>query len=123
MTLSNIGHYFALVIGFATLLIGVAATVKPEKMAEKFGIAASGMALPYVVSTGIRDVFIGLIVLILCYRQAWSVLGASQLCLGIVAISDFLIVRKYGDKKISFTHLGGAVVVISYGIWLLLYNF
>jgi hypothetical protein len=101
------------------LFIGVAATAKPEAMSKKFGITVSGVALPYVMSTGIRDVFIGLIVLILFYLQDWTALGAGHLCIGIVAISDFLVVRKYGDKKTSLIHLGGAVVVFAYGAWLL----
>ena len=120
MSLPTIGHYFPLIVGFFTLLIGIVATAKPEEMSKKFGIAVYGVALPYVMSTGIRDVFIGLIVLILFYLREWRALGAGHLCIGIVAISDFLVVRKYGDKKTSMTHLGGAVIVIAYGTWLLL---
>lgn len=122
MSLLTIGHYFPLVIGFFTLLIGIAATAKPEEMSKKFGIAVSGVALPYVISTGIRDVFIGLVVFILFYLQYGSALGAIHLCIGIVAISDFLVVRKYGNKKASLIHLGGAVVVIAYGAWRLLFT-
>lgn len=116
-------HYFSVIIGLCTFLIGVLAVSKPKYMSEKFGIVANESTLPYVVSTGIRDVFIGLIVLILFYYQAWKILGASNLCIGIVAISDFLVVRKYGDKKTSLIHLIGAVVVITYGTWLLIETF
>ncbi len=119
MSLPSIGHYAPLVTGFFTLLIGIAAMAKPKEMSKKFGIAVNGVALSYVISTGIRDVFIGLIVLILFYLQAWSALGASHLCIGVVAIADFLVVRKYGDKKTSLIHLVGAVVVVLYGAWLL----
>lgn len=119
MNLPFIVHYFPLVIGLLTLFIGIAATVMPEVMSNKFGIAATGVALPYVMSTGIRDVFIGLIILILFYLQDWTALGAGHLCIGIVAISDFLVVRKYGDKKTSLIHLGGAMFVIAFGVWLL----
>lgn len=117
---TTIGHYFPLAIGFITLLIGVLAAANPKAMSKNFGIAATGVALPYVVSTGIRDVFIGLIVLILFYLQAWVALGACHLCIGLVAISDFLVVRKYGNKKASLIHISGAVVVIAYGAWLLI---
>lgn len=119
MNLATIGHYFPLVIGFLTLLIGIAATVKPKEMSKNFGIAVDGLALPFVVSTGIRDVFIGLVILVLFYLQAWKALGAAHLCIGIVAISDFLVVRKFGDKKASLIHFAGAVIVIVYGAWLL----
>lgn len=120
MNILTILYYFPLVVGVTTLLIGIAATVKPQEMSKKFGIAVSGSALPYVISTGIRDVFMGLVVLILFYIQSRTALAASHLCLGIVAISDFVVVRKYGDKKMSLIHVGGAVAVIAYGVAILL---
>ena len=119
MNLPSAFHYIALVIGVLTFIIGVAAVLKPEPMSKKFGISVKGSALPYVVSTGVRDIFIGLTILILFYRQDWPVLGAINLCVGIVAISDFLVVQKHGDKKTSIVHLFGAIAVIFYGIWLL----
>lgn len=115
----NIAYYFALLIGFGTLIIGICAVIKPKPMASKFGVLANESALPYVISTGIRDVFIGLTVLISFYLHQWTALGAIHLAIGIVAISDFKVVNKYGNKKVSYVHLFGAIVVISYGIWLL----
>lgn len=70
MNLPTIGHYIPFIVGLVTLLIGILAVIKPEQMSKKFGISVSGSALPYVVSTGIRDVFIGLAVLILFYKEA-----------------------------------------------------
>ena len=69
MNLPTIAHHLPLATGFITLLIGIAATAKPKEMSKKFGIAVSGEALPYVMSTGIRDVFMGLVVLILFYHR------------------------------------------------------
>jgi uncharacterized membrane protein HdeD (DUF308 family) len=71
-----------------------------------------------VISTGIRDVFMGIAVLVLFYFQAWMPLGLIHLALGLVAISDFAVVRRYGDRKTSWVHLIGAVVVVLFGIWL-----
>lgn len=119
MILQTFTHFFPLVIGFFTLFIGIAATFSPERMSKNFGIVVKGEALPYVTSTGIRDVFIGLIVLLLFYFGLSKALGLCHLFIGIVAISDFLVVRKYGNKKMSFIHLGGALIVIAYGSWLL----
>lgn len=120
MNVTTLAHYIALIIGLLTLLIGVAAVLKPEPMSKKFGISVNGSALPYVVSTGIRDVFIGLTVLILFYKEQWSTLGAINLCIGIIAVSDFLVVQKHGDKKTSWIHLFGAIAVTGYGTWLIL---
>ena len=91
----------------------------PEKMSKNFGIAVSGFALPYVVSTGVRDIFMGLVVIILFLSQAWAAMAYCQLSLGFVAIGDFLLVRKYGNKKTSLVHLAGAIIVITYGSFLL----
>ncbi len=116
MTLTNIIHYIAPLIGFFTLAIGISAVIKPEAMSKNFGIQASGKALPYVISTGIRDVFMGLTVFILFFMQLWIALAAVSLCIGIVAICDFIVVQKHGDKKTSLIHLAGASAVIGYGI-------
>ncbi len=107
MSFRSAGYNFALVIGGVTTLIGLLAVIWPEQMSKKFGIGVSGLALPYVVSTGIRDVF------------DWTALGMVNICIGVVALSDFLVVRKHGDKKTALVHLVGAIVVVKYGIWLL----
>ena len=121
MSLPTVFHFITIIIGIVVFLIGVAAVLKPEPMSKKFGISANGPALPYVVSTGIRDVFIGLTIFILVYRQDWRALGAVNLCLALVAISDFLVVRKHGDKQTSFVHLFASIAVFVYGIWLIQY--
>ncbi len=119
VNIPTIFHYLAPLIGFTTLFIGIAATIWPEPMSKKFGISASSQAIPYVMSTGIRDVFMGLVVLILFNLQLWEALGLSIICLGIVAFSDFIVVRKYGDKKVSLVHLAACIIVLVYGFWLL----
>ena len=62
MNLESLLYYAAPVIGFFAVAIGIMAVLKPLPMSHKFGIPVSGEALPYVMSTGIRDVFIGLII-------------------------------------------------------------
>ena len=112
-------YYIAPIIGFTTILIGIGAILKPQKMSNNFGITASGTAAPYVASVGVRDIFMGLSVLILYFNQHWFELSLIQFSIGMVAISDFLVVRKNGDQKASLTHLAGAIAVIGYGLWLL----
>jgi len=114
----SVFHYIALVIGLVTLLIGVGAVVRPALMSEKFGIKASGATLPYVIATGIRDVFIGLTILSLFYFQLWTAMGFIQISVGVVAVIDFMVVRKHGDPKTSLVHLFGAIFVFGYGFWL-----
>lgn len=92
--------------------------LQPQKMSEKFGVTATAGALPYVISTGVRDVFIGLTVLILFYFKSWAALGYISFGVGIVAVSDFAVVRKHGNKKTAIVHAVGALVVIAYGFYL-----
>jgi hypothetical protein len=119
MILTKLFYFIAPLIGLVTLVIGISAVLKPRPMSKEFGIAVDGLALQYVISTGIRDVFMGLAVLILYFQQNWTALGAIHLCLGIVAISDFVVVRRHGNKSKSQVHLFGAIAVIGYGFWLL----
>ncbi len=121
MNIMELSHYLALIIGSGALIIGVIAVLKPEAMSKKFGIPVTGPALPYVISTGVRDIFIGLTVLILFYRQEWFTLGCINLAVGVVAITDFILVLKHGDKKISIVHFLGALLFAGYGFWLI-YN-
>ncbi len=120
MNILKLVHFIGPIIGFFALVIGIFAVLRPKPMSKNFGIAAGDSALPFVVSTGVRDVFIGLIVLILFFMENWQALGAANLCIGIVAICDFFVVRKHGDKKVSLVHLGGAVAVIGYGALLVI---
>jgi hypothetical protein len=122
MPVPSEAHYFSLLVGLGALLIGIAAVLLPQKMSLKFGIAAQGPMLPYVVSTGIRDVFMGLVVLVLFFRGEWIPLGFVNLFLGLVAACDFWVVNKHGDKKVARVHALGFVIVVIYGAWLLLSN-
>jgi hypothetical protein len=119
MNLSKAVMYIGAIVGLSTLLIGLFAILQPKPMSKKFGIEAEGKALPYVISTGVRDIFIGFTVLLLFFRHDYLELGLIMFCLGLVAIADFLVVRKNGDRKTSLVHLCGAVAVFIYGFWLL----
>lgn len=100
-------------------MIGILAIFRPQAMSLQFGIAAEKSALPYVISTGVRDVFMGLTVLILVSLQNTEALGLVHLALGVVALSDFKVVGKHGHRQKAYIHLGGALIVVTYGSWLL----
>ena len=118
----NISLYFNLAVGIVALLIGVGAMIRPQLMSQKFGIAADSKTLPYVVSLGIRDVFMGLTVLLLFFLSEWFALGLVHICLGMVAVSDFIVVFKHGQRKTSWVHFAGAIASFVYGVWLVNYS-
>jgi hypothetical protein len=122
MNFSNIFLYFNIPVALVALAIGLGAILRPQPMSEKFGILADKKAQPYVISLGIRDVFMGLSILILFFQSQWLSLGLIHLSLGIVAVSDFLVVFKHGIKKTSYVHLLGAIASFLYGVWLIYHS-
>jgi hypothetical protein len=122
MSLSNFFLYFNIPVALVALLIGAGAILRPQVMSIKFGIPAEPKALPYVMSLGIRDIFMGLSILILFFLSDWYTLGLIHLCLGLVASCDFFVVFKNGVRETSFVHLLGAILSFSYGAWLIYYS-
>lgn len=119
MDMTSMLFYLAPIIGLGALTIGILAMLWPQKMSEKFGISVVGESLPYVISTGVRDVFIGLVVILLYKAQNWSVLGYVHFFIAVVAVSDFAVVIKHGVRKTALVHAFGAVLVSVYGFFLI----
>ena len=119
MNITLIIEYIAPLSGIILALLGLSAMIKPKVMSKQFGIPIEGKSLSYVISTGVRDVFMGLNILILYHQKLWIVLGYVNICLSLVAISDFVVVLKSGNKKASLIHGFGAVAVIFYGLILI----
>jgi hypothetical protein len=118
MSTGNLLHTIAALSGLVALIIGTGALLMPEAMSRKFGITARGPALPYVMATGTRDVFMGLTILLLYFYEQWRLLGVVLCFVGIVAVADFLVVFKNGDKKTSAVHFLSAVFAVATGVWL-----
>ena len=62
-------HNMTALIGSLAVLVGLGAVLKPKPMSKKFGIDANDHALPYVMSTGLRDIFVGMTLLVFPYRN------------------------------------------------------
>ena len=116
MSYIEILNNFSLLIGFGVITIGFLAILKPKFMSKNFGIPIEGKALSYISSLGIRDIFIGLILFYMFYIKAWLAIAFINLCICLVALTDFIVVIKHGNKKNSFTHLAGLIVSLIYAI-------
>ncbi|MBY0316737.1 MAG: DUF4267 domain-containing protein [Bdellovibrionales bacterium] len=121
MTLFGLLLYFPLLSGVVACLIGIGAIIKPELMSTNFGIKAVGAAKHFVVATGVRDVFMGLTVLLLFYFQSWMFVGLIHILIALVALSDFLIVFNYGERKAAVTHMLGALGAGAFGLWVVFF--
>lgn len=122
MSFSNLSLYFNIPVALVAIAIGLGAILRPQPMSLKFGISADKKAQPYVMSLGIRDIFMGLSILILFLLSEWFSLGLIHLCLGLVAVCDFFVVFKHGIKKTSYVHALGAAASFIYGAWLIYYS-
>ena len=119
MDLNFVINLIAPIAGLVAILIGVGAICIPQKMSKQFGIPVSGASLAFVVGVGIRDVFMGLAMLTLYILESWTALAVIMIGVGIVAVSDFVVVYKSGNKKASAVHIASAVIALAYGVWLL----
>ena len=111
---------FSLLMVLFTFGIGATATLAPQLMSKNFGIeSTTDKTLPWVVSVGMRDVFMGLVIVILYSSQLWVEMAWAHFALAVVAISDFIVVYRHGNRLFCLTHLAGAIAVIAYGAILL----
>ena len=110
--------WFAPLVGFGAVLIGLAAALFPRQASKSFGVPTSGSGLPWVRATGTRDVFLGFTVLLLSWRGDRLALSLVCFCTAFIALGDFLLTYFQGTRKLSIVHLAGLVVAIAYGVWL-----
>jgi hypothetical protein len=111
--------YLVPLVGLGALGIGLAAMVMPAKMSGIFGVAVDGKAVAFVIGMGVRDLFIGGAITLLYFLELLIPAGWLLLMLGAVSFSDFVVVRKWGSKLISLTHLTGAVVVTCLSLFII----
>lgn len=119
MDLQQIIYWIPAITGAFALIIGLLAVVSPQKASQSFGIEVHGLALPYVMATGVRDIYIGLVTLILFRFGNTQLLGANFICIAVIAIADFILTFKVGSRRHSVVHIAGAVFSLIFGIILL----
>jgi len=112
MNILNLLQYVALITGVLAVLLGAIAMILPTKMSDSFGIPINGIASSYVSSLGVRDIFIGFVMLMLYFNEAWKIVAYTSFMISAVAFVDFIIVFKNGSKKKSLTHLVGVIIFI-----------
>ncbi|NQY99812.1 MAG: DUF4267 domain-containing protein [Bdellovibrionales bacterium] len=101
--------------------IGTIATLRPTWMSVNFGIPTQWPNSGLIVGLGIRDLFMGAVILHAWYNQDWSALSLWSACLAVVAVGDFAIVYKAGNTKASLTHLMGVFACAGYALLLFLF--
>lgn len=112
-------EFILLLIGIGAILIGLAAVALPQRASQSFGIKVYSEALPYVQATGARDIFLGITLLILYWRNDFLTAGYVCVAIACVSIVDAYVTWRNGSKPHSLFHVAGTVGVVAYGIWLI----
>ena len=107
-------------IGVAAIAIGAFAMLLPRRAAAVFGIAAAGSALAFVRSMGARDVFIGVLLLLVWRSGEARLLGGLYLTTALISGTDFLVVFANGSRRVALTHGVGCLAGVVLGLWFLL---
>lgn len=96
--------------------IGVIACARPVWMSRQYGIAADWPNAGFVVALGVRDLFMGAAMFFAWWHQSWVTVAVFSTLLAGVAVVDFAIVLKLGEKKASLVHLMGALACTVYAV-------
>jgi hypothetical protein len=106
------------VIGIVPIGIGFLAAFRPQMMSKNFGVEVSGPSTAFVRCTGIRDIFLGIAILVPILWQDRDQLLVILLATGLVAVGDFMIVRAAGDKNKSWIHFISALAIFIFAGYL-----
>ncbi|MFC0431675.1 DUF4267 domain-containing protein [Kutzneria buriramensis] len=114
----------AAILGVAVVAMGVAYLVAPVANAKGFGLPAwpEGVLAAWLNIKGIRDVGMGVALLVLLATAGPHVMGWYLLVSAIVPIGDAVIVLRHGGSKVLALgmHAATAAVIVAVAAVLLL---
>jgi Domain of unknown function (DUF4267) len=114
---------FGLCVAVGLLLIGVGVVLLADPPAGErlFGFGdTGGAANGFLTATGVRQTYLGVLVLALCWARLWRALGLMLLTIGAVPLADSLITLSAGEGGLAAAaeHLLG-LVVLPVGVYVL----
>ena len=109
---------FSLLIGIVAVLVGTGAILFPVRSALGFGIVAPSEQSAYVRATGARDVFIGLVFILL--HSTHDIAALAKVCAftALVSLIDFFLTFHYGKRLNALVHLSATLTLTGYGFLL-----
>jgi hypothetical protein len=107
------------IMALGLFALGVGAIARPSPMSHQFGISAIWPQSGFIVGLGVRDIFVGAVLLKAWFDQDWGSLALWSFLLSPVALADFIVVQRSGNTKASYIHLLGALACASYGLLIL----
>ncbi len=123
MPLQDPGTWFVLALGAGFTLLGVGFLVRPDWGAAVFGIPAEGAsALLYAAAIGLRDVGLGLAILVLALAAGRRPLGLMLGAMTVIPLGDVAVValaRGLSSPGHLLLHGAGAVILAGAAAWLI----
>ena len=89
--------------------------IAPIPAAKLYGIPVQADQKSYVLATGVRDLFMGLVFAVLSWSANLHLVGLVCFCLVPVAAVDFLLVRRFGRPHAFWVHLLGTIGLLVVG--------
>jgi hypothetical protein len=119
---SKIANYTTILTGLLLVFIGSRFLLTPLEAEAGFGIhvPVNGIYSFHYIK-GIRDLSVGLLLVLLCLAKEWRSLGLTMLCIMMVPLTDFLIVFTSPGHRTSsiFPHLIAVVITLVLGFYYL----
>jgi hypothetical protein len=112
--------YVALVLGFGVGAIGLLAMLYPKWASKQYGIRAEPPAYPWVRACGVRDIFMGLVFILLWRHGDLNLIAWTCFAVTVVSVTDFLLCWKHGLSRASLAHVVGTVFAAVYGALILI---
>ncbi|WP_089812514.1 DUF4267 domain-containing protein [Chitinophaga sp. YR627] len=118
-TIKHMAGWLAAITGIGIIFIGARFFFVPVSAEHAFGIhvTADNHAFHYI--KGIRDIFSGIIVLLLLLTKEYRALGLMMLAVVIIPLTDFMIVYQqpaYEPAKLV-PHLIAVIIALVLGIY------
>jgi uncharacterized membrane protein len=118
-TVKNICNFLVALTGLGLLFIGARFFISPGVAEHQYGIDISTGDLSFHYIKGIRDIFSGIILLVLLFAREYRALGLILLCAVIIPATDFCIVymhQGFDVAKLS-AHFCAIAIAVGLGIY------
>lgn len=119
---SKIANYTTILTGLLLVFIGARFLLSPLEGEAGFGIhvPVNGIYSFHYIK-GIRDLSVGLLLILLCLAKEWRSLGLTMLCIMMVPLTDFSIVFTTPGHRTGsiFPHLIAVVLALVLGYYYL----
>lgn len=119
-TARNLSFWLSLVTGIGLIFIGSRFLLVPAVGEAGFGIQVpTGGDYSFHYIKGIRDIFSGLIIVVLLFGKQYRALGLVLLCAAPVPMVDFMVVLSHPGYETAklFPHIAAIMIAIVLGLY------